>query len=152
MFWGLYSLREYVAYPIFWDCAEKKGIFLVWPLVGFFIALQLSLNGFGFSLLVLIFLEKSLIVTPNQFILTFIILDILCKNKPPNSRMIDEARNIRVKNHLDDSSVFCKINMYGLEYFRCVCHELLSIFYVTFLPSGWTFTLLIIMFHRSCTW
>ena len=46
---------------------------------------------------------------------------------------------------------FCKINLYGLECFICVCHGHLSIIFLPFLPLGWSFTRLIIMFHLPCT-
>ena len=38
--------------------------------------------------------------------------------------------------------------MYGLEYFRCVCHELLSTFSPILLPYGWAFTGFRIMVHH----
>ena len=47
---------------------------------------------------------------------------------------------------------FCRINLYGLECFRCVCHELLSRIYLTLLLSVWTFNLLRIMVHYPYNW
>ena len=47
---------------------------------------------------------------------------------------------------------FCRINLYGLECFRCVCHELLIRIYLTLLLSVWTFNLLRIMVHYPYNW
>ena len=40
-----------------------KGLFLVWPLGGFFIAFQLGLIEFGFSLLGIHFFQSHLLAT-----------------------------------------------------------------------------------------
>ena len=41
-----------------------------------------------------------------------------------------------IKNPSDGFFTFGKINMYGLEYFKSMCHELLGRISVTLLPSG----------------
>ena len=71
---------------------KTKDLFLVWPLVGLFIAFQLILLEFGLYLLVKHFcLAKSVIGTIILLSLNFIILESLCKNKPPNIRIIADA-------------------------------------------------------------
>ena len=84
-----------------------------------------------------IFFFQSQLLEPYTIELDLSILESLCKNKPPNIRMVAEARNIRVKNISGGFFTFCKINMYGLECFRCVFHELLSIISLTLLKYGW---------------
>ena len=50
------TLEESMWHTLSFDIVHiKKGMFLVWPLGGFFIASQLGLLYFGFYLLVLIF-------------------------------------------------------------------------------------------------
>ena len=78
---------------------RKKGIFLVWPLGGFFLAFQIILLGFVFSLLVLHFyIVKSVFGILIQLSLTLSILEILFKNKPPNISMVSEAKKRWVQN------------------------------------------------------
>ena len=102
------TLEEIMWNIISFEILQKtKGLYLVWHLGGFFIALQLSLLEFGFSLLVLSFcLSKSVFSILIQFSLTFNILYSPCKNKPPNIRMVAESKKGLVKIHLDDSSLF----------------------------------------------
>ena len=84
-------------------------MFLVWPLGSLFLAFQLVLLEFGFSLLVLHFcLTKSVVGTLSHLIFNFIIFKILCKNTPPNIRAIAEAKKILVQIHLEASSLFVK--------------------------------------------
>ena len=84
-----------------------KGLFLVWPLGGLFLASHLGLLEFEFYLLVLHFcLEKPVVGTLSHLILTLSSLDILCKNTPPNIRTIAETNKIRLKIHLEASSLF----------------------------------------------
>ena len=114
-----------------------KEIFLVLPLGGFFLDFQLRILEFVFSLLVLHFcLVKPVVVTLRQLILSLSSLDSLYKNKPPNIRMIAGAKKRRVQNLYGGFFTFCQIDMYGLECFRCVCHELYHRIYVTSLPYG----------------
>ena len=85
--------------PSFWNSAEKNCLFLLWPLGGFFLAFQLRLLEFGFSLLVLHFcLSNSVVGNISQLSLTLSIPDILCKNKPSNIRIIVKANNRWVQN------------------------------------------------------
>ena len=99
-----------------------------------------------------VFFAKSVVGILRQLRLTLSILESLYKNKPTNIRMIDEAKKRWVQNPYGDFFTCRKINKYGLECFRCVCHELLSIISVKLIPSGWYFTGLIIMLHHPCTW
>ena len=121
----------YISYPLTL-CIRKGSIFGMafggdsflpsnWDYLNFY-----SPSWFWF------FLANSVVVTLSQLILTFSILDILCKNKPPNIRMVSEAKNKWVKNASGGFFTFCKINIYGLKYFRCVLHELLNIISFTF--------------------
>ena len=72
---------------------KTKGVFLVWPLGGLYLAFQLSILEFGFSLLVLIFfLAKSVVGTLIQLKFNLSSLESLCKNKPPNIRLFDEVK------------------------------------------------------------
>ena len=61
-----------------------------------------------------IFLAKSVFGTLINLSLNFSILKRLCKNKPPNSMTIYEAKKRWVKNPYGGSFDFCKINAYGL--------------------------------------
>ena len=71
----------------------KKVLFLVWPFGGLFIALQLGLIGFGFSLVVIKFcLEKSEVVTLSYLSLNLISLVSLCKDIPPKIMIIYEVK------------------------------------------------------------
>ena len=73
---------------------KTKGLFLVWPLGGFILASQPGLIEFGLSILVIHFcLERLVVGTLIYLGLTLISLESLCKNKPPNIRMIFEAKN-----------------------------------------------------------
>ena len=129
-----------------------RKLSLVWPLGGFFLALQISLIEFGLSLLVLNFcLAYSVVRTLSQLSLTLCSLEILRKNKRLNIRMIDEAKKIWVQNPSGGFFTFCKINIYVSECFRCVCHEILSRLSLTLIQAGWYFTGLIIMVHYPCT-
>ena len=129
-----------------------RKLSLVWPLGGFFLALQISLIEFGLSLLVLNFcLAYSVVRTLSQLSLTLCSLEILRKNKRLNIRMIDEAKKIWVQNPSGGFFTFCKINIYVSECFRCVCHEILSRLSLTLIQAVWYFTVLIIMVHYPCT-
>ena len=91
---------------------NTKGLFLVLPLGVFFLVFQLGLLEFGFYLLVLNFCPvKSVVVTLIYLILTLKRLDILCKNIPPNIRIIAEAKKRRIKNPSRGFFTFCKINV-----------------------------------------
>ena len=119
---------------------KTKGLFLVGPLGGLFIAFQLGLLEFGFSLLILHFcLKNSVVDTLSHLRFNFIIFEILCKNKPQNIKMIAEAKKRQVKNRSGGFFNFCKIYVYGLECFRCVFYDLLSRVYIKLLSSGWYF-------------
>ena len=119
-----HSWREYMAYPFLWNCAEKKGLFLVWPLGGLFIAFQLSLLEILLSLLVLYFcLEKSVVGTLIQFRLTLSSLKTLCTDKTPNIRITVVAKNRWVQNQYGGIFTYFQINLYGLECFSCVWHD-----------------------------
>ena len=132
---------------------KKKGLFLVWPLGELFFAFQLSLICFELSFLVLQFcISKSVFDTLIHFILTLIILDILCKNKPLKSRNIAYSKKISASNIFGGFSTFCSINRYGFECFRCVFHELLCRIYLTLLPSSSAFTKQTFIVHNPCTW
>ena len=66
------TLEESMWHILSFDIAHKtKGLFLVWPLGGLFLTLQLSLHEFVFSLLVLHFcLAKSVVGNLGQLNLT----------------------------------------------------------------------------------
>ena len=114
-----------------------KGLFSVGTLGGFFLAFQLGLIGFGFDLLVLqYFLSKSVVGTIIHLSLTFIIMKRLCKNRPPKIRMIAEAKNIRVQNSSGLLLIVFRINMYILEFSRCVGYYLSSRISLEFLTYG----------------
>ena len=133
---------------------KTKGIFWcgIWE-ASFFPYFQLGLIDFGFYLLLLnSCLTKSAIGNLSHLSSNLSSLDSLCKNTPTNIRMIYEAKTRWVKHIFRDFFIFCRINMYGLECFRCVCHEILSRIDLNLLQSGWYFTGLIIMVHQHCTW
>ena len=72
-----------------------KGPFLVWPLGCLFIVFQLGLLGFVFSLLVLHFCHANPVDGTLIYLnSTLSILESVCKNIPPNIRMITEANRI----------------------------------------------------------
>ena len=148
------TLEESMWYILSFEIVKKtKGLFLVWPLGGLFITFQPSLLEFRFSLLVLNFCSTELVVvTLIQFRLTLSILENLSKNKPQNIRMIYETKKRWVQDPYGGFFNFCKINIYGLECYRCVCHDLLSRIYVTLLPSSKKFTGIIIMVHHPYTY
>ena len=74
---------------------ESMCLFLVWPLGGLFLALQLVLIDFGLSLLVLHFcLAKSVVGNLRHLSLTLSILEILCKSIPLKIMIIYEAKKI----------------------------------------------------------
>ena len=82
---------------------NTKGLFLVRPLGGFFLAFQLGLIEFGLYLLVFhLSLEESVVVTHTNLKSTLSILDSLCKNITPNIRIITEE-NISWHKHLNNS-------------------------------------------------
>ena len=131
-------------------CRKKWSIFSFGRLR---FAFQLGLLEFGFPILVLYFcLAKSFVGTLIHLILTFSSLESLRKNKPPNIRIIAEAKKIWLQNPSGYFFKFCRINVYGLECFRCLCHEILNRISLTFIPPSWYFTGLIIMVHHSCTY
>ena len=66
------------------------------------------------------FLSKSVVDTLIQLIFNLSNLERPCKIKAPNIKMIDEAKKRRVKDPSGGFFNCCKINMYGLECFRCV--------------------------------
>ena len=130
-----------------------KGLFLVWPLGWLFFELQPGLSVFGFYLPVLHFcLEKSSVGTLIRLSLTLRSLEILCKNISLNISMIAEAKKRWVKNPYGGIFNFFRINVDGFECFRCVCHVVLIIIYLTLLPNVWDFTVHRIMFHHPCIW
>ena len=88
------TLEESIFHILSFEIVQKKkGLFLVWTLGGFFLAFQLSLLEFGFSVLVLNFcLEKSVVGTLGHLSFTLSILDSLRKNIPPNIRMISDPK------------------------------------------------------------
>ena len=98
-----------------------------------------------------IFFAKSVVGTLGHLIMTLSILVSLCKNIPPHIRIIDEVKKQWVQNTSGVFFTFCKINVYGMECFRCVCHEILIIISLTFIPYGWYFTEIIIMVLHPCT-
>ena len=53
-------------------------------------------------------LKRQVFGTLGHLSLTLSTLDSLCKNKPPNIRMIDEEKKRQVKIHLEDSPLFVK--------------------------------------------
>ena len=111
----------------FENLQQIKCIFLVWPLGGFFLDFQLGLICFEFYLLVLHFcLKKSVVDIFRNLSFTVSILDNIYINKPPNIRMIAGSNKIIFKNPSGSLFTFCRINVYGLECFRCVCHDRLS--------------------------
>ena len=60
-----YTLEESMCHILSFKIMQKiKGLFLMWPLRGFYIALQLSLLEFVFSLLVLIFFLQIQLLAP----------------------------------------------------------------------------------------
>ena len=95
-------------------------------------------------------LTKSVSGTLSQLSLTLSSLEILCKNRPPYIMIIDEANKRWVKNPSGGLFTFFQINMYGLEYFRCVYHEILGRIFVSLLPYGWDFTGLRSMVRHPC--
>ena len=149
-----YTLEESMWHIISFEILyNTKGLFLLWTLGGLFIAFQMGLLYFVLSLQVMHFcLSMSVVGTLIHFILTLSSLDRLCKNKPPNMRMIYEAKKRWVKNPSGGFFTFCKINMYDLECFRCVCHYLLSRISLTLIPLGWYFAGLIIMVQHPFNW
>ena len=98
------------------------------------------------------FLLKIQLLAPLSICLNLIILESLCENKPQNIRIIAEVKKIRVKNPSGGCFTFCTINVYGLECFKCVWHDILRRIYLTLPPSGWYFTGLRIMVRHPCTW
>ena len=98
------------------------------------------------------FLSESVVGTLRHLSLAFRILEILCKNKPPTIIMIDGAKKRRAQKQFGGFFAFCKINLYGLKCFRCVWHDLFNRIPLTFIPSGWDFTVLIIISHHPCNW
>ena len=121
--------------PPFKISQRTKGLFFVWPLGGLFLDIPLVLLEFGFYLMIIHFLiEKSVVDTLSHLGWTFIIMERLCKSIPPNIRMIDNSKKRRVKSPSGGFFALCKINVYGLECFRYVCHEILIRIDLTFLP------------------
>ena len=119
-----------MAFPILLIFSVEKGLLLVWHLGGLFLAFQLGLLYFGFSLLFLQFcLEKLTVGTFITLSFNFSITESLCKNIPLNIRVIVEANKIWLQNPYVGFVTFCIINLYGLECFRCVCHDLFSRFF-----------------------
>ena len=140
-----------ISYPL--KLCRKMGLFLVWRLGGFFLVFQLRLLEFWVSLLVIYFCPaKSVGGTLIQLSFTLRILESLCKNKPPNIMIIAEAKKRWVQNSYGGFYTFYKMNKYDLEYFRCVCHDILSRIYLTLLPPSWDFTGLIFIVQNYCTW
>ena len=141
-------------YILFFEIRQKtKDIFLVWPLGGFFIAFQLGLIEFVLSLLdIYVCLTKSFVENCIHIILNLSSLKSLCKIIPPNIRIIYEAKKRLVQDTSGGFLHFCKINVYVLECFGCVYHELLSVISLTLLPSRRYFTVSIIIVHRPFTW
>ena len=83
---------------------------------------------------VTIFFEKSTVDTFIHLRLTLSSLKILCRNRPQKIKMIVEENKIYVQNPSGGFFTVCRINVHELECFRCVCHELFSKFYLTFIP------------------
>ena len=57
-----------------------------------------------------------------------------------------------IKNSYGDFFIFCIMNVYVLECFRCVFIVTLRIISLTFIPYGWYFTALRAVVHHPCTW
>ena len=152
LFGEFHSWREYVSYLIIWNCAENKGYIFG---VDFVRLISCLTTGLTWIWILppssAFFLTKLVVGTLSHFIYTLSILDRLCKNKPPNIRIIDKTKKRWVQNSSGGFFICCKINVYGLECYRCVCYELLGRFSLTFLQSGRSFTGLRIMFHQPCT-
>ena len=73
--------------------SNTKGLFLVWPLGGFFFFFQrLSL------LVIYVCLAKSVVDALIHLSLTFISVESVCKNLPTKIRIIDEAKKRWVQN------------------------------------------------------
>ena len=135
-FWGFHSWIDYVAYSSLLNCAEHKGsIFVVafgrliswFPTVFTWIWILLPVSAF--------FSCKFSCWHPSYLSLTLSSLENLCKiNHQLLWWLLRKSRD-EFKIHLDASSLF--INMYGSEFLRCVCYELLSRNFVKFIPSYW---------------
>ena len=91
-----YTLEESMCHILSFDIFQKtKGLFLVWTLGGFILVFRLGLLEFGLSLLVLNFCPpKSVVGTPSHLKLTLSSMDSLCKEKPPNIKILAETKNI----------------------------------------------------------
>ena len=151
--------KNYTIEEIMWNIQsfekfhKKKGMFLVWSLGGLFLAFQLGLIEFVLSLLdTNVCLTKSFVENCIHIILNLSSLKSLCKIIPPNIRIIYEAKKRLVQDTSGGFIHFCKINVYLLECFGCVYHELLSVISLTLLPSRRYFTVSIIIVHRPFTW
>ena len=88
------ALEENMWHTISFKIVQKtEGLFLVWHLERFFLAFQLGLLEFVFSLLVIYScLAKPFFGTLSHLRLTLSGLESLCKYKPPNIRMNYEAK------------------------------------------------------------
>ena len=126
---------------------KTKGLFLVWAL-GLLFCL---LTGFTWIWILNLCLTKILLKPLSIRAWFWLSWVSYVNNIPPNIMMISEAKKRGQQYPYGGLFTFCKINMYGLECFRCVYHEILSIMYLTFLPSDWDFTELRIMVHHPCT-
>ena len=79
----------------------------MWPLGGFFLASQLVLLEFRFSLLVMHFcLENPVVGTLIHLRLTLSSLEIPYKNKPPDIKTIFEAKEVQAQNSYGDFFTF----------------------------------------------
>ena len=107
---------------LYFEILQKtKSLFLVLPLRGFFFVFQLGLFEFGFYIPVLHFcLAKSVVVTLINLRLNMSSLERLCKIIPLNISMIYESKKRWVQHPSGGFFSFCKINVYGLECFRCM--------------------------------
>ena len=127
-------------------------MFLVWPLGGFFIYFQLGLLEFGLYLLVMKFFFQSKLLGPWAiWYWLWISWIYYVKIYHQILELLTRQRRDEYKIHLEASSIIVKINVYGLEFFRCMRHDLLSIISLTLIPYGWDFTRLQIMVHHHCT-
>ena len=108
-----------MSYNILWNFTVEKGSVFG---VAFGMLLYCPPNGFTWFLVIspvsTIFFTKSTVDTFSHLRLNLSILESLCKNRPLNIMMIVEANKIREQNQYGCFFTICKINVYGLEFFR----------------------------------
>ena len=107
---GFQYWREYVAYPILLNCAENKGSIFGVAFGRLFSFLPNELTWVCIlSTGYVIFLVKSVVGTLSHFISALSILEIICESKPPNIRMIYDAKKRWVKNPYGGFFTFVKL-------------------------------------------